>query len=75
MARKRKTVAERVKTLLPNEGDSMLVSELRRRLRVTRDEIEGCVHDTSGLDLIVGLRTGAGHAHYGKRQWRIERYE
>lgn len=75
MARKPKTVSERVKALLPKVGDSMLVSELRRRLRVKREDIEGCVHDTSGLDLIVGFRTGAGHAHYGKRQWMIERYE
>lgn len=74
MARKKLSVAERIKKLL-NVGDDMLVSDLRRRLRVKRSEIEEATYDSDCLDLIVGLRTGAGYGCFGKRDYRIERYQ
>jgi hypothetical protein len=74
MTKQKKSVAERIKGLLA-VGEDMLVSDIRRKLGVKREEVEEATYGSDCLDLIVGIRTGAGYGCFGKRGYRIERYQ
>lgn len=56
-------------------GDLRKVSDLAKSFRATTEEVRECVHDVEGLDLIVGLRAGSGHAYFVQSDYQIERYE
>lgn len=69
-----RTIGERVKAVM-EVGETRLVSDLAKSLRCKRDDIENCVFDVDGLDLIVGIQAGNAIAEHPPSSWEIERYE
>lgn len=68
-----RSLGERVLSVMKVD-ETRLVSSLARSLRVRRADIEECIHDVEGLDLIVGIRVGDGVGALPKSEWEIERY-
>ncbi len=69
-----KALGERIKSRM-KIGEYRKVSNLAKSFRATTEEVRDCVHDTCGLDLIVGFRTGSGHGYYNISEYQIERYD
>lgn len=69
-----RSVGERVKAVM-KVGEYRKVTSLAKSLRVRRADIEECIHDVEGLDLIVGVRAGSGVGDLDPSDYEIERYE
>lgn len=67
-------LAERIKARM-KIGERRKVANLAKSFRVRRADVEECVWDTNGLDLLVAVRSGIGAAELPKSEWEIERYE
>jgi hypothetical protein len=68
-------VISRIKAEIP-VGETKLVKAIAGKLRLSMkrviEEVEGS-HD--GLDLLVGVKAGSGHAPLRRADWEIEHYQ
>ena len=67
-------LVERIKKIV-SLGDTMKVSEIARRLRVKREEIENVCQSHYGLDLLVAVAAGGGVVDYKPSQYEVEHFE
>lgn len=75
MTKPKKPIAQRVKNVM-KIGEYRTVTSLMKGLRASRVDIEDCIHDIDGLDLIVGDGIqGLGTASRNRMDWEIERYD
>lgn len=69
-------LAERIKARM-KVGETRTITSIMKGFRASREDVEDCVGDTTGLDLIVGMQIGGGggHGSYKRTDYEIERYE
>jgi len=62
-------------SLVMEVGEFRLVSKLAKSMRTTVSAVRDAVEEAENLDLIVGMRTGSGHASLPLSQYQVEKYD
>jgi len=69
-------ICTKIKEIIPL-GETRKLSYLAQCLHIKRDVIDDAVSSgiCSGLDLIVGVRCGAGVGYHEPKEYEVEHYE